>query len=149
RIATNVCLDALDHRARRVLPTTMFAAADPHLPPEPEDPELPWLQPFPAAVLEIADPDPLADPAAPGVRREHVELAFIAAVQYLPPRQRAVLISREVMGWSAAETAGILGTSAASVNSALQRARTKLDAHLPAAAPPPADQADLVARYVR
>jgi RNA polymerase sigma-70 factor (ECF subfamily) len=152
RIATNACLDALDHRARRVLPTAVAAPADPRLPPDPDDPEVPWLQPCPDALLDVVDPDPLADPAAAAVRREHVELAFIAAVQYLPPRQRAVLLLREVLGFSAAETAGMLAATPASVNSALQRARTTLRARLPAgdARPTPAaEQADLVARYVR
>ena len=152
RIATNVCLDALDHNARRILPTAIVGPADPHVAPEPDDPEMPWLQPFPDALLEMADPDPLVDPATAVVRREHIELAFIAAVQHLRPRQRAVLMLREVLGLSAAETADVLGTTPASVNSALQRARTTLDARLPAGdvgLTPPAEQADLVARYVR
>jgi RNA polymerase sigma-70 factor (ECF subfamily) len=152
RIATNICLDALDHRARRILPTAIAGPADPHLLPDPEDPETPWLQPFPDALLEVADPDPLADPATAVVRREHIELAFIAAVQYLSARQRAVLLLREVLGMSAAETADILGTTPASVNSALQRARSTLDAGLPASRTPPESatgEADLVARYVR
>jgi RNA polymerase sigma-70 factor, ECF subfamily len=152
RIATNTCLDALDHRARRILPTAIAAPADPHLPPDPDDPELPWLQPYPDALLDPVDPDPLADPAAAVVRREYIQLAFIAAVQYLPPRQRAVLLLREVLGFSAAETAGMLGTTPASVNSALQRARTTLQNRLPAGngTPTPAtEQADLVTRYVR
>jgi RNA polymerase sigma-70 factor (ECF subfamily) len=149
RIATNVCLDALDHRDRRILPT---GPADPHLPPAPDDVEAPWLQPFPDALLEAADPDPLADPAMAVVRREHIELAFIAAVQYLPARQRAVLMLREVLGFSAAETADILNTTPASVNSALQRARSTLDTRPvngDAAPTSPAEQADLVARYVQ
>ena len=152
RIATNVCLDALDHRARRILPTAIVGPADPHLSPDPDDPETPWLQPYPDALLEVVDPDPLADPATAVVRREHIELAFIAAVQYLPPRQRAVLMLREVVGLSAAETGDILGTTPASVNSALRRARTTLDARLPVgdgALTSPAEQADLVAKYVR
>jgi RNA polymerase sigma-70 factor (ECF subfamily) len=152
RIATNVCLDALDHRARRFLPTAVVGPADPRLPPKPDDPETPWLQPFPDALLDVAEPDPDADPAAAVVRREHVELAFVAAVQFLPPRQRAVLMLREVLGWSAAETAGLLATTSASVNSALQRARATLNARLPdadATLTPDAVQADLVARYVR
>jgi RNA polymerase sigma-70 factor (ECF subfamily) len=152
RIATNVCLDAVEHRARRVLPPTIARSADPHLPPDPDDPDMPWLQPYPDALLEVVDPHPLADPAAVIVHRERIELAFIAAVQYLPPRQRAVLLLREVLGWSAAETARILDTTPASVNSALQRARSTLDTHLPAtggAATAAAEQAELVARYVR
>jgi RNA polymerase sigma-70 factor, ECF subfamily len=151
RIATNVCLDALDQRARRILPTAIAGPADPHRPPDAEDAETPWLQPFPDALLEVADPDPLADPATAVVRREHIELAFIAAVQYLPARQRAVLLLREVLGMSAAETADILSTTPASVNSALHRARTTLDGGLPANAAlgSPAEEADLVARYVR
>src|SRR5262245_26802851 len=63
RIATNVCLDALDHRARRILPTAIAGPADPHLPPDPDQPDLPWLQPFPDVLLEHADPDPHNDPA--------------------------------------------------------------------------------------
>jgi RNA polymerase sigma-70 factor, ECF subfamily len=152
RIATNVCLDALDHRDRRILPTAILSPADPHLPPDPDDVDTPWLQPFPDAMLEAADPDPLADPATAVVRREHIELAFIAAVQHLPARQRAVLMLREVLCFSAAETADILDTTPASVNSALQRARSTLDARLPngdAALSSPTEQADLVARYVQ
>ncbi len=151
RIATNVCLDALDHQARRVLPTALGRPADPALPADPDEVETPWLQPYPDALLDVADPDPLTDPAAAVERREHIELAFIAAVQYLPPRQRAVLMLREVLGWSAAETAQTLGTSAASVNSALQRARAVLAARLPSTVDrtPSADEAELVGRYVR
>src|SRR4029453_2968381 len=146
------CFDALDHRRRRILPTAILSPADPHLPPDRDDVETPWLQPFPDALLEVADPDPLADPAKAVVRREHIELAFIAAVQYLPARQRAVLMLREVLGFSAAETADILDTHPASVNSALQRPRTRVDAPLPRGDPAPtspAELTDLVARYVR
>jgi RNA polymerase sigma-70 factor, ECF subfamily len=152
RIATNACLDALDHRARKILPTAIAAPADPHRPPEPDNPDLPWLQPYPDVLLDPADPDPLADPAAALLRREHIELAFVAAVPYLPPRQRAVLLLREVLGFSAAETAGMLAASSASVNSALQRARTTLQDRLPIADSPPtapAEQAELVAGYVQ
>ena len=151
RIATNICLDALDHRSRRMLPDALVAPADPRRPPDPDDLETPWLQPIPSALLEVADSDPLADPAVAVVRREHIELAFVAAVQCLPPRQRAVLLLREVLGWSAAETARILDTSPVSVNSALQRARTTLSTRLPARGAPAAsaEQAEVVARYVR
>ena len=152
RIATNVCLDALDYRGRRILPTAIVNPADPYLPADPDDVDTPWLQPFPDALLEAADPDPLADPATAVVRREYIELAFITAVQHLPARQRAVLMLREVLCFSAAETADILDTTTASVNSALQRARATLDTRpLSGEAAPtsPAEQADLVARYVR
>jgi RNA polymerase sigma-70 factor, ECF subfamily len=152
RIATNACLDALDHRARRILPTAIAAPADPHHAPDPDDPDLPWLQPYPDVLLDSADADPLADPAAALVRREHIELAFVAAVQYLPPRQRAVLLLREVLGFPAAETAGMLAVTPAAVNSALQRARATLHDRLPDTDVPPtvpAEQAELVARYVR
>jgi RNA polymerase sigma-70 factor, ECF subfamily len=150
RIATNVCLDAQDHRARRVLPTAITGPADPAVPPQPDDTGIPWLQPYPDALLDIADPDPLADPAEAAVRREHIELAFVAAIQYLPPRQRAVLLLREVLGWSAVETARILDTSTASVTSALQRARATLDIRLPTVdQTSPAQQAELVDRYLR
>jgi RNA polymerase sigma-70 factor (ECF subfamily) len=152
RIASNACLDALDHRARRILPTAVAAPADPHRPPEPDDPDVPWLQPYPDALLDWVDPDPLADPAMAVVRREHIELAFIAAVQYLPPRPRAVLLLREVLGFTAAQTAGMLATTPASVNSALQRARTALRVRMPVAEAPataPREQAELVARYMR
>src|SRR4029434_4468609 len=97
--------DVLDQRCRRILPTAIVGPADPHLPADSDDVETPWLQPVPDALLEAADPDPLADPATAVVRREHIELACIAAVQYLPARQRAVLMLREVLGFSAAETA--------------------------------------------
>ncbi len=151
RIATNVCLDALDHRARRVLPAALAGPADPAAPPAPDDHEVSWLQPYPDALLEIADPDPDTDPAAALIRREHIELAFIAAIQYLPARQRAALLLREVIGFSAAETAGLLGTSPAAVNSALQRARATLDTGLPPQARhrPAGDEAELVGRYLR
>jgi RNA polymerase sigma-70 factor (ECF subfamily) len=129
RIATNACLDALDGRARRVLPHQAAAPSDPSA-PQPQRYDVAWLQPF---------PDQLAEPAAPGdeqpdaavVARETIELAFIAAIQHLPPRQRVVLIVRDVLGWSAQQTADLLDGSVASVNSALQRARATLRAKLP------------------
>jgi RNA polymerase sigma-70 factor (ECF subfamily) len=148
RIATNVCLDALDRRARRILPMAIVDPADPGIPPAPDDRETPWLQPIPDAMLDVADDD--ADPSTVVISREHVELAFIAAIQHLPPRQRAVLLLRDVMGYSAAETASLIDTSAAAVNSALQRARALLDAGLPDTARhrPSGDSADLVGRYM-
>lgn len=151
RIATNTCLDALDQRSRRVLPTAVTGPADPYLLPVPDDLETPWLQPYPDMLLEVADPDPTADPADAVVRREHIELAFIAAIQYLTPRQRAALLLREVLGWSAAETAVLLGVSATAVNSALQRARGTLASRLPPTGDrtPPADQAELAGKYLQ
>ena len=118
RIATNVCLDQLRRRARRPIVLASFA-------------EVPWLQPYPDRLLdEIA---PAAErPEEVVVERETVALAFIAALQVLPPRQRAVLISRDVLGWSASQTADLLQTSVAAANSALQRARVTMAGHLPA-----------------
>src|SRR3954447_5239666 len=106
RIATNACLDALEKRPRQ--PTA--------------EGEVVWLQPYPDELL----PDELI------VERETIELAFLIATQYLPPRPRAVLILRDVLGWRAKDTAELLDTSVAAVNSALQRARTTLKEHLPA-----------------
>jgi RNA polymerase sigma-70 factor (ECF subfamily) len=121
RIATNACLTALEGRARRPLPSGLVAVSDdPHAPLTP-DFEIRWLQPFPDARLGAAD-----DPAARAARRGSMRLALVAAMQLLPARQRAVLVLREVLGFSAAEVAGFLDTSVASVNSALQRARSGL-----------------------
>ncbi len=124
RIATNACLDVLRSRPRRILPPEVAAAADPAAPPSPPA-DLPWLQPYPDRLLEpIAPADD--EPGAVVVARETIELAFIAAIQHLPPRQRAVLILRDVLGWSAKDAASLLEASVASVNSALQRARATL-----------------------
>jgi RNA polymerase sigma-70 factor, ECF subfamily len=149
RIATNVCLDALDRRARRILPTTITGPADPNTAPAPDDLDTPWLQPIPDALLDR--PDDTADPSTVVIAREHIELAFIAAIQHLPARQRAVLLLRDVLGYSGAETASLLGTSPAAANSALQRARAHLEAGLPQAAlhRPTGDPAELVQRYMR
>ncbi|WP_281689704.1 RNA polymerase subunit sigma-70 [Pseudonocardia thermophila] len=115
RIATNACLDFLEEKAERT--------------PTPAEPggaifEVPHLQPFPDRMLP-------ADPADSVVARETIELAFVAAVQHLPPRQRAAFILRDVLGWPAATTASALGLTVASVTSAVQRARVTLRAHLP------------------
>jgi RNA polymerase sigma-70 factor, ECF subfamily len=125
RIATNACLDTLRGRARRVLPHHLAPPFDPSadLPPR-ED--IPWLQPFPDHAAPAED-----EPDAVTLTRETMELAFMAAIQYLPPRQRAVLILRDVVGWSAKEAASALDASVASTNSALQRARATLREHLP------------------
>jgi RNA polymerase sigma-70 factor (ECF subfamily) len=129
RIATNACLDALDGRARRVLPHHVAPPSDPRngLPPRTD---IAWLQPFPDRLWEpVAHSD--GQPDAVVVARETIELAFLAAIQHLPPRQRAVLILRDVLGWPAKQTAEQLSGSVASVNSALQRARATLREHLP------------------
>ena len=119
-IATNACLDALKRRPRAVHP---HGEAPPLA-------EVPWLQPYPDRLLEGV-PASEDGPEGEIVAKETIELAYIAAIQLLPPRQRAVLISRDVLGWSAAESASLLGASVAAVNSALQRARATLKQHLP------------------
>ena len=124
RIATNACLDVLRSRPRRVLPPQVAPAGDPAAPPSPPA-DLPWLQPYPDRLLEPIAPAE-DEPGAVVVARETIELAFLAAIQHLPPRQRAVLILRDVLGWSAKDTASLLDASVASVNSALQRARATL-----------------------
>jgi RNA polymerase sigma-70 factor, ECF subfamily len=119
RIATNVCLTALESRARRPLPSSLVPASDdPHAPLHPAA-DVPWLQPLPDSRLP-------GDPAEAATRRAGVRLALVAALQLLPPRQRAVLVLRDVLAFSAAEVAAVLDTSTASVTSALQRARTTL-----------------------
>jgi RNA polymerase sigma-70 factor, ECF subfamily len=125
RIATNACLDALRRRGRRrVLP---FDVMDPVRPegPMPAAADELWLEPFPDRLLSDVDPGETV------VQRETVELAFLAALQHLPPRQRAVFIARDVLGWSARATATLLGTSEVSVKSALQRARAIMKERLP------------------
>jgi RNA polymerase sigma-70 factor (ECF subfamily) len=124
RIATNVCLDLLNARERRARPMDLGPAGEPELANLRERPEATWLEPVPDGLV-VSD---AADPAEVAVARESIRLAFVAALQYLPPRQRAVLILREVLRWKAAEVAELLDTSVASVNSALQRARATLDA---------------------
>jgi RNA polymerase sigma-70 factor (ECF subfamily) len=124
-IATNACLDVLNRRARRVLPPAVAAPADPRLEPLPPASEVGWLEPYPDIRLDEADVDDVI------VARETIELAFLVAIQHLPPRQRAVLILRDVLGWSAREVADIVGTTVIAANSALQRARGTLKQHLP------------------
>jgi RNA polymerase sigma-70 factor (ECF subfamily) len=128
RIATNTCLNALTSRARRrrVLPEQLGAPSV-EIPQGAPDTEIPWLQPYPDVELNgIADTN--AGPEARYQLRESVRLAFMAAIQQLPPRQRAILILTDVMGWSAAQVATLLGGSVASVNSILQRARATMRA---------------------
>ena len=149
RIATNVCLDMLTGRERRARPMDLGPALTADAPLGAALPEGSWIQPIPdSRVLPTG-----GDPAALAELRESVRLAFVAALQHLPPRQRAVLILREVLQWQASEVAELLDTTVASVNSALQRARSTLGAKEAAAtadAPEPMDdeQRDLLARYV-
>jgi RNA polymerase sigma-70 factor, ECF subfamily len=128
RIATNACLDAIARRPKRVLPIDYGPPTDPGAPAEPLADRV-WVEPYPDAELGLEAG--YAAPEARYERREAVELAFIAALQHLPPRQRAVLILREVLGFSARETAEMLNTTPASVNSALQRARKLVEERLP------------------
>jgi RNA polymerase sigma-70 factor (ECF subfamily) len=129
RIATNTCFDFLDRTQRRPLPSG--AAATPAGRAEPRSPEqIPWLEPYPDLLLDRAAPND-AEPEAAVIEKETIELAFLIAVQYLPPKQRAVLIVRDILGWPAADTADMLGLSVASVNSALPRARATVRSHLP------------------
>ena len=149
RIATNRCLNALRDSARRPQRT---ALALPFEPPEPTRLGEPlWLEPYPDTLLDEL-PDAAAGPEARYEAKEAVGLAFVSGLQQLPPRQRAVLVLRDVLGFSAAEAAAMLDTSEVSVNSALQRARATLDARLPAdrsRAPLPrsARERELVTRF--
>jgi RNA polymerase sigma-70 factor (ECF subfamily) len=145
RIASNVCFDMLKGRERRALPMDLCAVGAGDGQPGPVLPEATWIGPIPDRLL--------GDPAAIATTRDSVRVAFIAALQHLPPRQRAVLILREVLEWSAAEVAVLLETSVASVNSALQRARATLaerDLSLDDAPSEPADDdaTALLERYV-
>lgn len=148
RIATNVCLDMLSGRQRRARPMDLGPAktAEAGSLGAPL-PETAWVQPVPDGQV-VAD----GDPAEVAVSRESVRLAFVAALQHLPPRQRAVLILREVLRWRANEVAELLNTTVASVNSALQRARAALAASSPAETdeyqPADDEQRKLLARYV-
>jgi RNA polymerase sigma-70 factor (ECF subfamily) len=121
RIATNVCLTELGRRRKRMLPHDFGPAAEPHTPPGRPVTESAWLEPYPDQSIGV--PAGRAAPEASYEQREGIELAFVAALQHLPASQRAVLILREVMGFSAQEVAGMLDTTVASVNSGLQRAR--------------------------
>ena len=128
-IATNTCLNVIEKRPKRVLPIDYGPAADPHQGPGEPLVESVWVEPYPDERLELEDG--LAAPEARYEQREGIELAFIAALQNLAPNQRAVLILREVLGFSAKEAAEMLETTTASVNSALQRARAAVDDRLP------------------
>ena len=139
RIATNVCLDMLRQRSRQAAAMTTYA-------------DVPWLQPYPDLLLdEVSVGD---EPADVAIERETIELAFLAALQVLPPRQRAALIVRDVLGWSAADAAALLGISVAAANSAVQRARSQLREHLPPrradwpARQPSAAERQLLAQFI-
>src|SRR3954463_16330134 len=123
RIATNVCLDMLSARDRRARPMDLGPAREPVESNLNALPEVTWIEPIPETSLA-----PEGDPAEVALAHESIRLAFVAALQHLPPRQRAVLILREVLRWKAEEVAELLDTSTASVNSALQRARATLAA---------------------
>jgi RNA polymerase sigma-70 factor (ECF subfamily) len=129
KIATNTCLDVIGRRQKRWLPIDHVAAADPHDGVGRPLVESVWVEPYPDVMVGLEDG--YAAPAARYELRESVELAFIAALQHLPATQRAVLILREVLGFSAQETADTLETTVAAVNSALQRARKTIDERLP------------------
>ena len=139
RIATNVCLDMLRSSSRR--------------PSAKSHPEVPWLQPYPDLLLDQAAPSD-EQPEAVAISRETISLVFLAALQVLPPRQRAALIARDVLGWPASETASALGTSVAAANSALQRARATMQSHLPdtraewSAREPSAEERKLVEQFI-
>ncbi len=147
RIATNVCLDMLNGKERRIRPIDLGPASTPEASNLHTLPEATWIHPIPDGLVSSEE-----DPAEVAVSHETVRLAFVAALQHLPPRQRAVLILCEVLRWKASEVAELLDTSVASVNSALQRARATLETSDASSTPPPAmdeAQRELLARYVK
>jgi RNA polymerase sigma-70 factor, ECF subfamily len=147
RIATNVCLDMLSGRERRARPMDLGPAGEPDAAHLTTAPETTWIEPVPDSLVTAE-----GDPAEVAVSRETIRLAFVAALQHLPPRQRAALILREVLRWKATEVAELLETSVASVNSALQRARATLEAtgasSVDVAPALDEEQQELLARYV-
>lgn len=152
KIATNACLDALKRRPKRTLPPVRIPAADPHAPPPQPVLEPIWLEPFPDDLL----PDVESNPAVQYESRESITLAFLAAIQTLPPRQRAVLILCDVLDWRSAEAAALLDFSVSAVNSALYRARSALSKRYSRANMewntgelPDVDTRVLLARYVQ
>lgn len=148
RIATNVCLDMLNGRARRARPMDLGGAGAPEAANLNVLPEVTWIEPAPDALLASSSDDP----AELALARETTKLAFVAALQHLPPRQRAALILCEVLHWQASEAAELLETSVAAVNSALQRSRAALDAagleSERASAHVEASQRELLERYM-
>jgi RNA polymerase sigma-70 factor (ECF subfamily) len=156
KIATNACLNALESRKRkqRFLPDQIGPPADVARMPEGAPPtEIAWLEPYPDSLLDgVADDEP--NPEARYVAREAVQLAFVAAIQQLPPRQRAALLLCDVLGWAASEAATLLGGSTASINSAVQRARETLAKRYPNGRPqaslrPSPAQRELLERYLK
>lgn len=147
KIVTNVCLDALEKRGPRLLPMDLGPAAAPGAAIGPPVLETPWLEPCPAEWYRSTEPSPAARYDA----RESVAFAFLVAIQHLPPKQRAVLLLRDVLGFEAAEIADLLDLSVAAVNSALQRARTTLASldERPPGAPLTGDDSELLAQYVQ
>jgi RNA polymerase sigma-70 factor (ECF subfamily) len=154
RIATNACLNALESRKhqQRYLPDQLGPASPPKMEGGPAL-DVPWLEPYPDVNLEgFADAAP--NPEARYTARESVQLAFVAAIQQLPPRQRAALMLCDVLGWASAEAASLLGSSTASINSALQRARESLsnrysDRRPPLEFQPTPDQRKILGRYLQ
>jgi RNA polymerase sigma-70 factor (ECF subfamily) len=145
RIATNACLDTLRRHRPRVVPSS------PGDPSEPSIAAMPWLQPYPDALLdELISDQP--DPEALAMTRESISLAYLTVIQLLPPRQRAVLILRDVLYWPASQVATLIDASVPAVKSALQRARATLSEHqadrVPAPAPPAAEQRRLLQAYI-
>jgi RNA polymerase sigma-70 factor (ECF subfamily) len=146
RIATNACLDFLESRSRRLQSLERHQAAESY--------GVEWLQPYPDRLLDqIASTD--SEPDTLAIARETIELAYLAAIQYLPPKQRAILILRDALGWSAKETANLLDETLGSVNSALHRARSSMRKRLPkrrlewsAAATPTTAETRLLERYM-
>ena len=149
RIATTQCLTALDSRGRRPLPTGLGAPAAEPSAPLVERREVPWLEPVPDGLVGAGTDDP----ASIVTSRESIRLALVAALQHLPPRQRAVLVLRDVLRWRAAEVAEVLDTTTTAVNSILQRARAQLQEVAPSLDDRPApltpDQRSLLDRYLR
>jgi RNA polymerase sigma-70 factor, ECF subfamily len=147
RIATNTCLTALEGRRRRPLPTGLGGSSSDPTGELVERREVPWLEPLPDMSDDPADPSVIIE------SRESVRLAFVAALQHLSPRQRAVLLLRDVLQWKAAEVAEAVGCTTIAVNSLLQRARAQLESVQPSAAdrltpPDSAEAQDLLARYM-
>jgi len=148
KIATNMCLDVLKSRRRRTLPQMLAPAADPAAPlGAPLDEPL-WIEPAPDTLFDLTDDD-ARGPEAQASLRESISLAFITALQCLPAKQRAVLLLMDVLEWRPPEAAELLGTSVASINSLLQRARTGIDKHTAKpAAPSLAEEEALLQRYI-